>query len=98
MMYTVDVKIHLDKIPAEQKEALFAAHEEWIQANYEAGHFLLMGPYTTKETTGLIIGQAKNLEAVEAIMQADAFYPDYADYAINAFAVNKINPTIAQVK
>ena len=48
--------------------------------------------------TGLIVGQADSRAAIEAIAQADAFYPDYADYVINEFNINKINPKIAEMK
>lgn len=77
---------------------LFLAHGEWIQTNYDQGTFLLMGPYTTKDMTGLVIGQVEELAELDAIIQADAFYPDYAEYSVNEFTINKINPAIADVK
>lgn len=97
-MFTMDVVIKNHLIPDDKRDELFEKHAQWIQENYDSGAFLLMGPYTTKEMTGLIIGQANSKVAIEAIAQADAFYPDYADYVINEFNINKINPKIAEIK
>lgn len=83
-MYLINITVN-DDITAEQHEALFTHHINWFQKYFDAGKFILIGPYNDAKRSGVIIAQAENREALEAILREDAYYPDLAEYEIREF-------------
>lgn len=83
-MYLINITVNGD-ITAEQHEALFTQHVSWFQQYFNAGKFVLIGPYSDREKAGVIIAQTESREELEAILKEDAYYPNLAEYEIREF-------------
>ena len=83
-MYLINITVNGD-ITTEQHEALFTSHVSWFQQYFEAGKFVLIGPYSDRERAGVIIAQTVSREELETILSEDAYYPNLADYEIREF-------------
>ena len=83
-MYLINITVN-DDISPEQHEALFSRHVSWFQQYFDAGKFVLIGPYSDRERAGVIIAQTESREELEAILSEDAYYPNLAEYEIREF-------------
>ncbi len=83
-MYLINITVNSD-ITAEQHEALFTHHVSWFQQYFNAGKFVLIGPYSDREKARVIIAQTESREELEAILKEDAYYPNLAEYEIREF-------------
>ncbi|ABP60554.1 YciI family protein [Enterobacter sp. 638] len=83
-MYLINIAVNEDISP-DQHEALFMHHVSWFQQYFDAGKFVLIGPYSDRERAGVIIAQAVNREELETILREDAYYPNLAKYEIREF-------------
>ncbi len=58
--------------PLTEVDALISQHKAFLDAHYEAGHFLLSGRKEPR-TGGVILARAESKAAIEAIVQQDPF-------------------------
>ena len=84
-MYLIDIVVQADKIPASDLAKTMDAHREWFAKYFDAGKFLLLGPYLDKSMAGLIIAQAQSRAELDGILSEDVLYPDLAEYTVNEF-------------
>jgi len=84
-MYLINITVN-DDISPEQHEALFTRHVSWFQQYFNAGKFVLIGPYSDRERAGIIIAQTASRDELETILSKDAYYPDLAEYEIREFS------------
>ena len=64
-IYLINITLKPGAVPADRADELFAAHRAWFSKHFEAGNFLLLGPYLDREHAGLIIAQTANRAARE---------------------------------
>jgi uncharacterized protein YciI len=83
-LYLINIAVN-DDISPDQHEALIMRHVSWFQQYFEAGKFVLIGPYSDRERAGVIIAQTVSREELETILSEDAYYPNLADYEIREF-------------
>ncbi|MDO5639188.1 MAG: YciI family protein [Neisseria sp.] len=85
-MYIINITVNDDVTEAQQAE-MFPQHAAWFQKYFAAGNFLLLGPYTdTDKHNGVIIAHTDSREQLEAILNEDCYYPNFARYEIREFA------------
>ncbi|BAL84863.1 hypothetical protein SELR_pSRC100560 (plasmid) [Selenomonas ruminantium subsp. lactilytica TAM6421] len=96
-MFIINQTLKAEKIPAGKGEELFKQHVAWFTKHFEAGNFILVGPYTDKEMAGIMISPAESKEAVEKILQEDVYYADgLADYEVRSFTAGKVAANFAE--
>ncbi|AIA70434.1 YciI family protein [Pectobacterium atrosepticum] len=83
-MYLINIVVN-DDISPDQHDALFARHVSWFQQYFNAGKFVLIGPYSDRERAGVIIAQTASREELDAILSEDAYFPNLAQYEIREF-------------
>ncbi|MFP2237134.1 YciI family protein [Pseudescherichia vulneris] len=83
-MYLINIMVN-DDISPEQHEALFTRHVSWFQQYFNAGQFVLIGPYSDRDKAGVIIANTESREELDAILSEDAYYPTLAQYEIREF-------------
>ncbi|EIX6435328.1 hypothetical protein MKU92_004320 [Salmonella enterica] len=83
-MYLINIAVNEDISP-EHHEALFMRHVSWFQQYFDAGKFILIGPYLDRKRAGVIIAQTISREELETILREDAYYPNLATYEIREF-------------
>lgn len=88
-MYIISIAVNSD-ITAEQQDILFPRHVAWFKKFFDAGKFLVIGPYTDSQRAGVIIAQAESRAELESILQEDSYYPSLAQYDIREFSPNMI--------
>lgn len=96
-MYIIDIRVNED-VSAEQQEVLFSQHVAWFQKHFQAGNFLIVGPFTERERAGVIIAQTANRAELDRILAEDSYYPDLAKYEISEFVPKMVAENIAQFK
>ncbi|MDO4640261.1 MAG: YciI family protein [Neisseria sp.] len=80
---------------SEQADELLSQHRAWFAKRFQAGNFLLLGPYLDKDNAGVIIAQAENREQLDNILQEDVYYPQgLATYQIREFKANMLAENI----
>jgi uncharacterized protein YciI len=71
--------------PAEEIDALLAAHREYLREQYDNGMFLMSGRMVPR-TGGIIIATADSRADIEAVIELDPFNEaGAASYAITEF-------------
>ncbi|QGY32567.1 YciI family protein [Pantoea cypripedii] len=83
-MYIINITVNAD-ISAEQHESLFPKHASWFKKYFEEGKFVLIGPYSDQERTGIIIASTETRSELNAILSEDSYFPDLANYEIREF-------------
>ena len=83
-MYIINIKVK-NTVSPEQHESLFNQHVEWFKKHFQAGHFLMLGPYKNEENAGVIFADVESREKLTEILNEDCYYPDLADYEIREF-------------
>ena len=95
-MFIINQTLNADKIPTGKGDELFTKHIAWFTRHFEAGDFILVGPYTDQKMAGIMICVAESREAVEAILKEDVYYPDgRANYEVRSFTAGKIAANFA---
>ncbi|OAM26775.1 MULTISPECIES: YciI family protein [Eikenella] len=84
-MYIINITVNAG-LPAEKHETMFAEHAEWFKKHFQAGKFLMLGPYTDAENAGVIFAHTDSRAELQAILEEDCYYPDFAQYEIREFA------------
>ncbi len=74
--YTADIQ---------QIEAHLDEHKQYLQAQYDAGHFIASGRKVPR-TGGIILARSESMELLEPIISADPFHLNkLAEYEITEF-------------
>ena len=90
-MYIINITVNPD-LPAEQHEKMFIEHSEWFKKYFQAGKFLMLGPYTdTDAHAGVIFAHTDSREELQSILEEDCYYPNFAKYEIREFAPKLIS-------
>lgn len=70
---------------------------EWFKKYFQAGKFLMLGPYIDTEAhEGVIFAETESPEELQKILEEDCYYPNFADYHIREFAPKMIATDIAR--
>lgn len=88
-MYIINITVNAD-ISAGQHDTLFPQHVAWFKKYFDAGKFVVIGPYTDHERAGVIIAQTENRAELETILREDSYYPDLAQYEVREFTPKMI--------
>lgn len=85
-MYIINITVNPTVSEAQQNQ-LFPIHTEWFKKYFQAGQFLMLGPYIdTDAPSGVIFAVTESREALQKILEEDCYYPDLARYEIREFA------------
>lgn len=96
-MYAVTIRIHVDQLSEAELKTKLEAHRAWFTRYFEAGNFLLVGPFRDQFGTGMILAKTETREALDAILAEDAFYAEkLADYEVHEWIVNLVNPEVVR--
>ena len=96
-MYLINITLKQNLVPAERADELFSAHRAWFAKNFEAGNFLILGPYLDREHAGVIIAQASSRAALDEILKDDVYFPlGYAQYEVREFKAAMASAEIAK--
>ncbi|MFD0705391.1 YciI family protein [Alloscardovia venturai] len=97
-MYAITISIHDEVKKAEDFEKLVDKHRAWFADQFKAGNFLMVGPLTDQLGSGMIVAQTENRDALNTILEGDAFWPNSADYTVHEWAVKMLADNIADYK
>ena len=93
-MYTISIKLDMDRIPADALDALREKHHIWYKTYFDAGKFLMFGTRPDDSGESLIIAQG-TAEDLEEAVQFDAYYAEQlATYEIREYKVTLFNEAI----
>ena len=93
-MYTISIKLDMNRIPKDAFDALREKHHIWYKTYFDAGKFLMFGTRPDNSGESLIIAQGTKEELEEAV-QFDAYYADQlATYDIREYKVSLFNEAI----
>lgn len=93
-MYLINITVNAD-VSEETQHAMFPFHAEWFQKYYQAGKFLMLGPYVdTDAHAGVIFALTTDREELQTILAEDCFYPQFAHYEIREFSPKMIAANI----
>ncbi|AUI66877.1 MULTISPECIES: YciI family protein [Glaesserella] len=85
-MYIIDIVLDTQKIPAEQADELLNQHRAWFAKYFQAGNFLMLGPYLDQAAAGVIIAHAPSRAALDEILAEDVYFPtQQAAYTVREF-------------
>lgn len=85
-MFLITITLRPEKVAADGAEALFRAHRQWFVRFHEAGNFLLLGPYTDREHSGVIVAHGDDRNMLETILAQDVYYAKgLAEYEVRPF-------------
>lgn len=94
-MFIIDITVN-DHISAKQHESLFLRHAQWFKKYFDAGKFVVIGPCSDRERSGVIIACTENRDELMAILCEDVYYPDLAQYDIREFLPKMIAENLQQ--
>lgn len=95
-MYMITITVNSD-VDEQQQQEMFPIHTAWFKKHFDAGHFVMLGPFTdTDKHQGVIFASVENRQALDNILQQDCYYPDFAQYDIREFAPKMIARNIAE--
>jgi uncharacterized protein YciI len=83
-MYIINITVNPD-ITDELHNTLFPNHVSWFTKYFDAGKFIVIGPYLDRDNAGVIIAHIENRTELESILQGDSYYPNLAQYEIREF-------------
>lgn len=85
-MYIIDIVIDQTQIPTGQADDLLNKHRQWFAKYFQAGKFLLLGPYLDQSAAGVIIAKTDSRAELDAILEEDVYFlPKQADYRVREF-------------
>jgi len=88
-MYLINITVN-SGLSAEQHETLFAQHSAWFKKHFDAGVFLMLGPYINSDKPAGVISAHTDCDTLQKILEEDVYYPDKAQYEIREFAPKRI--------
>lgn len=94
-MYIINITVNPD-LPAEQHEKMFIEHSEWFKKYFQAGKFLMLGPYTDAHA-GVVFAHTDSREELQSILEEDCYYPNFAKYEIREFAPKLISTKLPEL-
>jgi len=84
-MYLINITVNLDVTEQLQKE-MFPNHAAWLEKYFQAGVFLIMGPYIdTDAHAGVIFAQTSSRDELQSILEEDCYFPQFAHYEVREF-------------
>lgn len=93
-MYTISIKLDMNRIPPQAFDALREKHYIWYKTYFDAGKFLMFGTRTDDASESLIIAQG-TAEDLEEAVQFDSYYAEQlATYEIREYKVTLFNEAI----
>ena len=93
-MYTIYIKLDMNRIPQDTFDALREKHHIWYKTYFDAGKFLMFGSRPNNSGESLIIAQG-TVEELEEAVQFDAYYAEQlATYDIREYKVTLFNEAI----
>ena len=96
-MYIIDITVS-DAVPVDQRDTLFAEHARWFKKHFDAGRFVMLGPYTdTTAAAGVILAHVSSREALQRILEEDCYFPELATYQIREFTPKMIADDIGKI-
>lgn len=95
-MFIISITVS-DAVSPEQHESLFIRHTQWFKHYFSTGNFVVVGPYSDRERSGVIIANTRDREALMAILSEDSYYPHLATYDIREFAPKMIAENLHQL-
>lgn len=96
-MFMIDITVN-SEMSAEQHASLFPQHVEWFKKYFSAGQFVLIGPYTDGERSGVILARTQSRDELMTILREDVYYPDLAHYEIRPFSPRLIADNLPQLQ
>ncbi|STZ75427.1 YciI family protein [Bergeriella denitrificans] len=98
-MYLIDIVLDQANIPADQADEMLTTHRDWFGKYARSGHFLIVGPYRDQAHAGIVVAQAENRAALDAILAEDVYFADrLARYTVREFQANLVAEHIEQFK
>lgn len=94
-MYIINIAVN-DSLTPEQHTALFAEHAEWFKKYFQAGKFLMLGPFKDQANAGVIFAHTENRAELDQILAEDCYYPNLASYEIREFEPKLIAANITE--
>ena len=94
-MFIINIAVKENISPA-QHESLFIQHVEWFKRHFATENFVIVGPYTDQERSGVIIANIASRDELMAVLAEDAYYPDLAIYAVREFSPKMIAENLHQ--
>ncbi|MFV0680053.1 YciI family protein [Ottowia sp.] len=95
-MYLIHITIDPDKLPAGQAESLLVQHRAWFKQHFDAGHFLLLGPYLDQPHAGVIVAHTPSRDALQRLLAEDVYHaPGWASYDVREFKAVMVSPQLA---
>lgn len=96
-MFIINITVNAD-VNEEKQAEMFPVHSEWLKKHFQAGDFLMLGPYLdTDAHAGVIFAHAEDREKLQQILRGDCYYPDFARYEIREFMPKLISKSICKV-
>lgn len=96
-MYIINITVNAD-VTEDQQSRLFPVHVAWFKKHFEAGNFLMLGPYTdTQAHQGVIFAKTESREALRNILEEDCYYPSLAHYEVREFAPKMISRALPKL-
>ncbi|CNC80359.1 YCII domain-containing protein [Yersinia frederiksenii] len=94
-MFIINITVK-DTISPEQHESLFIRHAQWFKHHFSTGKFIVIGPYSDRERSGVIIANIENRDELMTILSEDSYYPNLATYEISEFIPKMIAENLHQ--
>lgn len=94
-MYIINIAVN-DSVTAEQHAKLFAEHAEWFKKYFQAGKFLMLGPFKDQVNAGVIFAITDSRAELDQILAEDCYYPNLASYEIREFEPKLIATNISE--
>ncbi|WGE89613.1 YciI family protein [Actinobacillus arthritidis] len=94
-MYIINIAVN-NNVTAEQQEKLFAEHVEWFKKYFQAGKFLMLGPFKDQANAGVIFAHTDSRAELDQILAEDCYYPNLASYDIREFEPKLIAANISE--
>lgn len=95
-MFIINITVNTDITEAQYNE-MSLRHTEWFKKHFQAGNFLMLGPYTdTDEHAGVIFSGVENRTVLQKILEEDCYYPNFAEYEVREFSPKLIAGNIVK--
>ncbi|MCS3429563.1 YciI family protein [Klebsiella sp. BIGb0407] len=84
-MFIINITVNAD-ITAQTQNEMFPIHVKWLEKYFQAGKFLMLGPYIdTDAHAGVIFARVNSRNELQSILDEDCYYPDFAQYEVREF-------------
>ncbi|WGE69506.1 YciI family protein [Actinobacillus equuli subsp. haemolyticus] len=94
-MYIINIAVS-ENITTEQQAKLFAEHAEWFKKYFQAGKFLMLGPFKDQTNAGVIFAHTESRAELDQILAEDCYFPNLASYEIREFEPKLIAANITE--